>query len=157
LLAGREFGFKAAGLGARDTLRLEAAMPLYGHELSENINPIEAGLSFACNLNDRSFIGDNALREIASAGPLRMRIGLEFDGKRPVREGCPVVDANGNPVGIVTSGAPSPTLGKPIAMAMVESRVINATSGMSNEEIRIDNRGTLQIARTTPLPFYRAG
>jgi len=157
LLAGRGVGFKAAGLGARDTLRLEAAMPLYGHELSEHINPIEAGLSFACNLNDRSFIGDNALREVAVTGPSRRRIGLEFDGKRPVREGCTVLDARDNPVGIVTSGAPSPTLGRPIAMALVESRVINTTSGMSTEELRIDNRGTTQSARTTPLPFYRVG
>ena len=157
LLAGRGVGFKAAGLGARDTLRLEAAMPLYGHELSEHINPIEAGLSFACNLNDRSFIGDNALREVAVTGPSRRRIGLEFDGKRPVREGCTVLDASDNPVGIVTSGAPSPTLGRPIAMALVESRVINTTSGMSTEELRIDNRGTTQSARTTPLPFYRVG
>lgn len=155
LLAGRDVGFRAAGLGARDTLRLEAAMPLYGHELSEQINPIEAGLTFACNLNDRSFIGDQCLREITAKGPARVRVGLVFDGKRPVREGCPVLDKNGDNVGIVTSGAPSPTLAKPIAMAMVQSRLIDRSTGRSHEELRVDNRGTVQAAMTSPLPFYR--
>jgi len=156
LLAGRAVGFKAAGLGARDTLRLEAAMPLYGHELSEQINPIEAGLAFACDLNDRNFIGDQALREITTNGPSRIRVGLVFDGKRPVREGCSVLDTDDKTVGYVTSGAPSPTLGRPIAMAMVESRLIDFESGTSKEELRIDNRGTVQPATTTALPFYRA-
>jgi aminomethyltransferase len=155
LLAGREAGFKAAGLGARDTLRLEAAMPLYGHELSEQINPIEAGLAFACNLNDRSFIGDECLRAIAANGAQRVRVGLVFDGKRPVREGCPVLDADGNVVGIVTSGAPSPTLAKPIAMALVQSQVIDRSTGLSRTELRVDNRGTIQAAMISPLPFYR--
>lgn len=155
LLAGRSAGFKAAGLGARDTLRLEAAMPLYGHELSEQINPIEAGLAFACNLNDRNFIGEQALQEITTNGPARMRVGLVFDGKRPVREGCPVLDTHDKTIGYVTSGAPSPTLGRPIAMAMVESRLIDLESGMSKDELRIDNRGTVQAAMTTALPFYR--
>lgn len=156
LLAGREFGFCAAGLGARDTLRLEAAMPLYGHELSEQINPIEAGLTFACNLEGRSFIGDESLREIVAKGPKRRRVGLIFDGKRPVREGCTVLNENNEPVGIVTSGAPSPTLGRPIAMALVNSDVIDSVTGLSLGELRIDNRGTIQSALTTTLPFYKA-
>jgi len=148
LLAGRDVGFKAAGLGARDTLRLEAAMPLYGHELSEQINPFEAGLGFACNLEGRSFIGGDALRAVHAAGPVRKRIGLLFDSKRPVREGCGVTDANGKCVGVVTSGAPSPSLGRPIAMALVD---VNA-----QEPFTIDNRGTSQPAKVTPLPFLRS-
>ena len=145
LLAGRAVGFKAAGLGARDTLRLEAAMPLYGHELSEQINPIEAGLAFACNLEGRDFIGSESLRTIVKNGPARKRIGLFFDGKRPVRENCPVLDANQQPIGFVTSGGPSPTLARPIAMALVAA---DATG-----EMFIDNRGTLQPATPTALPF----
>ena len=131
-------------------------MPLYGHELSEQINPIEAGLTFACNLEGRSFIGDESLREIVAKGPNRRRVGLIFDGKRPVREGCTVLDKNNKPVGIVTSGAPSPTLGRPIAMALVNSDVINSVTGLSLDELRIDNRGTIQPALTTTLPFYKA-
>ncbi|MGV3485061.1 MAG: glycine cleavage system aminomethyltransferase GcvT [Planctomycetaceae bacterium] len=155
LLVGRDLGFRAAGLGARDTLRLEAAMPLYGHELSEQINPLEAGLSFACNLENRSFIGDQALRDIAAQGPRRIRVGLVFDGKRPVREGCAVLDPAGNTLGHVTSGAPSPTLGRPIGMALVDREAIDPATGLSRVELKVDNRGVLQGATTTTMPFYR--
>jgi aminomethyltransferase len=149
LLAGRDEGFVAAGLGARDTLRLEAGMPLYGHELDESTDPISAGLTFACDLQGRSFIGDEALREIAASGPPRKRIGLLPDGKRPAREGCPVLDAGGVRIGVVTSGGPSPTLGRPIAMAYVKSD----HAGESN--YRIDIRGKVVAASATPLPFYK--
>jgi aminomethyltransferase len=155
LLAGRDAGFRSAGLGARDTLRLEAAMPLYGHELTEHINPIEAGLSFACSLEGRTFIGSESLRDVVASGPQRNRVGLLFDTKRPVREGCPVLDANDTPIGVVTSGAPSLTLGRPIAMALVDSRAIDQATGLSHGPLKIDNRGTIQLATTTPLPFYR--
>jgi aminomethyltransferase len=155
LLAGREFGFSAAGLGARDTLRLEAAMPLYGHELSEEIDPISAGLAFACNLDDRSFIGDQALRQIAQQGAQRVRIGLLPDGKRPVREGCAVLDSSEQPVGWVTSGAPSPTLARPIAMAMVDARAAKLASEATGYQLLIDNRGHRQPAASAPLPFYQ--
>ncbi len=149
LLAGRDAGFVPAGLGARDTLRLEAAMPLYGHELDETIDPISAGLNFACNLDDRSFIGDEALRSIASAGPTQARIGLLPDGKRPAREGCPILDANGSPIGRITSGGPSPTLGMPIAMAYVGSEHAD------DSEYRIDIRGKIVMAKPTKMPFYK--
>ena len=149
LLAGRDEGFIAAGLGARDTLRMEAGMPLYGHELDETTDPISAGLSFACNLEDRSFIGDQSLREIAAAGPPRVRIGLLPEGKRPAREGCKVLDPDGQEIGHVTSGGPSPTLGHPIAMAYVDA----AFAGAAN--FRIDIRGKQVSAVPTPLPFYR--
>ncbi len=149
LLAGRDQGFAAAGLGARDTLRLEASMPLYGHELDETIDPLSAGLAFACNLEDRCFIGDQALREIAAAGPSRVRIGLLPEGKRPAREGCPVLHSDGRPLGVVTSGGPSPTLGYPIAMAYVDS--VHA----ADAEFQIDIRGKMVSARQTKMPFYK--
>jgi aminomethyltransferase len=156
LLVGRDAGFRAAGLGARDTLRLEAAMPLYGHELSEQINPIEAGLSFACSLQGRSFIGSESLQEVTAKGPQRTRVGLLFDTKRPVREGCTVLDSDDKPIGVVTSGAPSLTLGRPIALALVDSRAIDLATGLSHAPLKIDNRGSIQSAITTTLPFYKA-
>lgn len=154
LLAGREVGLQPAGLGARDTLRMEAAMPLYGHELTESVNPLEAGLSFAVNLtnadgSERSFIGDESLRNVAKEKPKRQRVGLVPEGKRPAREGCHVLDSNGDKIGIVTSGGPSPTLGHPIAMALVD-----ATSA-DEETMQIDIRGTHVPAQKTPLPFYK--
>ena len=149
LLAGRDDGFTAAGLGARDTLRLEAAMPLYGHELDETIDPISAGLSFACSLKDRTFIGDQALRDLAAGPPGRKRIGLLPEGKRPAREGCPVLSEQEEAIGVVTSGGPSPTLGYPIAMAYVDA------ARATDPTFRIDIRGKTVTARPTPLPFYR--
>lgn len=149
LLAGRDDGFAPAGLGARDTLRLEASMPLYGHELDESINPIAAGLSFACNLKDRSFIGDQALRDITTAGPERTRIGLLPEGKRPAREGCTVLSSTGEAIGVVTSGGPSPILGHPIAMAYV------AAEHRDDANFQIDIRGKTVAARPTTMPFYK--
>lgn len=149
LLAGRESGFIAAGLGARDTLRMEAGMPLYGHELSETIDPISAGLSFAVNFPDRFFIGDEALQGIKREGSKQMRVGLLPEGKRPAREGCDVLDARGKKIGIVTSGGPSPTLGIPIAMAMIDR------DHAGDPEFQIDIRGRSVAAIATKLPFYR--
>ncbi|WP_044302592.1 glycine cleavage system aminomethyltransferase GcvT [Rhodopirellula sallentina] len=149
LLAGREAGFTAAGLGARDTLRMEAGMPLYGHELDESVDPITAGLNFSVKLADRNFIGDEALREIKKTGPSRVRIGLFPEGKRPAREGCDVLDSNGTKIGVVTSGGPSPTLGVPIAMAYVDAAHAKDT------EFQIDIRGRTTPAKPTKLPFYR--
>jgi aminomethyltransferase len=149
LLAGREAGFAAAGLGARDTLRMEAAMPLYGHELDETIDPLTAGLGFAVNLADRSFIGRDALQKIKNESAPRSRIGLLPEGKRPAREGCDVLDREGKKIGVVTSGGPSPTLGVPIAMALVDTAHANDT------EFQIDIRGRTTSAQQTKLPFYR--
>ena len=149
LLAGRNDGFVAAGLGARDTLRLEAGMPLYGHELNESIDPLSAGLKFACTLKDRSFLGSHALVKTAETGPATVRIGLRPEGKRPAREGCPVLDREGQRIGEVTSGGPSPTLGYPIAMAYVDS------AHAADNEFKIDIRGKLVDAKPTKLPFYK--
>ena len=149
LLAGRESGFLPAGLGARDTLRMEAAMPLYGHELDETIDPLAAGLRFACTLKDRSFIGDQVLRQIAADGPKQTRIGLLPEGKRPAREGCQILDSSGTSIGRITSGGPSPTLGIPIAMAYVDS------DHADESEFIIDIRGKTVTAKPTKLPFYQ--
>ncbi|GAA5506672.1 aminomethyltransferase [Novipirellula caenicola] len=149
MLAGRDEGFAAAGLGARDTLRMEAGMPLYGHELNESIDPISAGVSFACNLKDRSFIGDDALRAVKAAGPKQVRVGMIPEGKRPAREGCDVLDADGKKIGFVTSGGPSPTLGHPIVMAYVDAEYADA------KQFQIDIRGKTVVANVTPLPFYK--
>ncbi|MEM6469884.1 MAG: glycine cleavage system aminomethyltransferase GcvT [Planctomycetota bacterium] len=151
LLAGRDLGFAPAGLGARDTLRMEAGMPLYGHELNESIDPITAGLSFACNLKDREFIGYESIAAKKANGPDRRRIGLFLEGRRPAREGCEVYSTDGQLIGEVTSGGPSPTLGRPIAMALVDSQAA------SSQEFEVDIRGKRASATKTKLPFYKRG
>lgn len=150
LLAGRDERFIAAGLGARDTLRLEAGMPLYGHELDEYLDPLSAGLAFACNLEGRSFIGDDALRAIQRQGPPRVRVGLLPEGRRPAREGCGVLAEDGTVIGRVTSGTVSPTLGYPIAMGYVA-----ADHAAVGTRLVIDIRGKSCPATVAPLPFYR--
>ncbi len=142
-------GGGAVGLGARDTLRLEAGMPLYGHELDESIHPFQAGLGFAVNLKDRVFPGSEPLARLKEDGALPIRIGLELTGKRVPREGYPVFSGE-QPIGRVSSGTFSPTLGRPIAMAFVERS--HATVGA---ELAIDIRGAREQARVVTLPFYR--
>jgi aminomethyltransferase len=142
-------GGMACGLGARDTLRLEAAMPLYGHELSETINPIQAGLNFAVNLKDRKFIGSEALERFTADKSQPVRIGLECDGKRVPRQGCPILH-NGAIVGEVTSGTFSPTLNHPIAMAYVAP-----SASAIGTQLTTDIRGTEHPSVVVPLPFYK--
>ncbi len=149
MAAGRELGVAAAGLGARDTLRLEAGMPLYGHELSESIDPLQAGLAFAVNLQGREFSGRAAIAASKDNPTRPVRIGLELSGRRVPREHYPVL-ADGQNVGEITSGTFSPTLQRPIAMAYVNPSV--ATVG---SELAVDVRGTPEPARVVTLPFYR--
>jgi aminomethyltransferase len=140
---------KPAGLGARDTLRLEAGMPLYGHELGETLDPLSAGLGWAVDLN-KDFIGVGPLRQIRDAGgPRRKLVGLELDGRRIARQGTPVT-AGGAVVGEVTSGTFSPTLQKSIAMAFVDT----AQSALGTE-LSADLKGTPNPAKVVPLPFYK--
>jgi aminomethyltransferase len=148
---GREACLEPCGLGARDTLRLEAAMPLYGHELNESIDPLTAGLSFAVKLDGREFIGKDALAAIKGAGLQKSRVGLELAGKRIAREGAAVFVGN-EEVGAVTSGTFSPTLEKSIAMAYV--RRSNARVGTS---VEVDIRGKREAATIVKLPFYKRG
>jgi aminomethyltransferase len=146
---GTEHAAKPAGLGARDTLRLEAGMPLYGHELSENINPLEADLSFAVQLEDREFPGAGVLRSVLDDGARRRRIGLKLSGKRVPREAFAVLD-NNKQVGVITSGTFSPTLNQPIAMALVDTA--HAREGAL---LKVDIRGRTEDANIVALPFYR--
>jgi aminomethyltransferase len=150
MLAGREAGIAAVGLGARDTLRLEAGMPLYGHELSETIDPYQAGLAMAVQLTDRSFIGREALAHKAAQPPARRRVGLTLEGRRVAREGAAVLAAGGQTVGEVTSGTFSPTFQKPIAMAYIDQSVLEAAPPLT-----VDIRGTQVPASLSPLPFYK--
>jgi aminomethyltransferase len=142
-------GAKPCGLGARDTLRLEAAMPLYGHELSEEIDPYQAGLAWAVKLDKGDFIGRDALLRRKDDPALRRRVGLELEGKRLAREGAGVLRA-GQPVGQVASGTFAPTLNKAIAMAYVNSDLTNPGTLLT-----VDVRGKPEPARVVPLPFYR--
>jgi aminomethyltransferase len=141
-------GAKPCGLGARDTLRLEAAMPLYGHELTEETNPIEAGLAWAVKLDKGDFIGRGPI-ETAVAGHERQRVGLELDGKRAAREGS-TVESDGRPVGRVTSGSFAPTLQKSIAMAYVER-----ASAAVGTRLQVEIRGDRVAAQVVKLPFYQ--
>lgn len=142
-------GGMATGLGARDTLRLEAAMPLYGHELNEEITPLEAGLNFAVNLEGRKFPGSETLAKIKRDGPKRIRIGLELSGKRVPREHYMIL-SNGQSIGEISSGTFSPTLQKPIAMGYVPPQFAKPGT-----ELSIDIRGAQELAQVVKLPFYR--
>lgn len=141
-------GASAAGLGARDTLRLEAAMPLYGHELSEDIDPIQAGLKFAVNLKDRTFPGRDALERRLADPTTSRRVGLVLEGKRVPREGYALVRGS-TQVGSVTSGTFSPTLEKPIAMGYV-----SPDAAEIGTKLDVDIRGRTEPAQVVELPFY---
>lgn len=142
-------GATPAGLGARDTLRLEAAMPLYGHELAEAVNPFQAGLAFAVDLEGREFPGRDALARFKDDPRQPRRVGLELSGKRVPRENFSISSA-GRSVGHVTSGTFSPTLERPIAMGYVEPQF--ASPGT---QVEVDIRGRSEPARVVELPFYR--
>ncbi|MBX3443625.1 MAG: glycine cleavage system aminomethyltransferase GcvT [Planctomyces sp.] len=146
---GAGHGLAACGLGCRDTLRLEAAMPLYGHELSEQIDPLTAGLGFAVKLDKGDFVGAAALRRIAERGPDRVRVGLTLAGRRIAREHSHIL-AGDRQIGEVTSGTFSPTLQKSIAMGYVEPGFTAAgTAALA------DIRGKTEAAIITALPFYK--
>jgi aminomethyltransferase len=148
LKAGTSLGVKPCGLGARDTLRFEAAMPLYGHEMDESVNPYDAGLSWAVKLNKGDFVGRDALKK-AKLESSRVRVGLAIEGKRIARQGS-VVSAGGSEVGKVTSGTLSPTLGRSLAMALITREAASAGKPLS-----VDIRGHTEAATVVPLPFYR--
>ena len=149
---------KPAGLGARDTLRLEAGMPLYGHELTEEIDPLSAGLGFGVSLHKHEtgegeppvprFLGQESLERIAADGPAKRLVGLLIDGKRTPRQDAPVT-RDGAPIGLVTSGCHSPTLDRPIAMAYVDAE---AAAEGSKLAVTIGAGGEAD-ATVTKLPF----
>ena len=145
-------GAKPCGLGARDTLRLEAAMPLYGHELNDTIDPIQAGLAWAVKLEKGEFLGRDAIRlaSEASDGFRSTRIGLQLEGNRAAREGSGIQNAAGEPLGKVTSGSYVPWLDRSIAMGYVPAE--HAAIGNT---LNIDIRGSIVPAVVVALPFYK--
>lgn len=151
LTRGQSVGLKPCGLGSRDTLRLEAAMPLYGHELTDKIDPITAGLDFAVKLQKKDFVGKTALTEIAGRSDHYVRVGLALSGRRIAREEAAVFQGE-KPVGIVTSGTFSPTLEQAIAMAYV----IPSASEVGTP-LEVDIRGRREAATVVKLPFYSRG
>ena len=149
LAAGQPLGLVPAGLASRDTLRLEAGMPLHGHELSIDVLPAQAGMSRVVALDKDDFVGKQALASVLAVDA-PVLVGLTAEGRRAGRAGYAVVDAAGRAVGEITSGALSPTLGYPIAMALVSPEV-----SAPGTELFLDVRGTRIPATVTALPFYR--
>ncbi len=145
--AGEPSGLIPCGLGCRDTLRLEAGMPLYGHEIDRNTNPYEAHLTFGVSETAPS-LGASALAEIRKNGAKRTLIGLTSDGPRIPRQGC-AVHSRGKAVGAICSGTRSPTLSKNIATAMIE-----ASADVADGALTIDIRGDHVRATRIPMPFY---
>ena len=155
--AGAGHGLVPAGLAARDTLRLEAGMALYGNELGPDITPFEAGLGRVVKFTKPGdFVGRDALAQAAEAGPRRVLTGLAGESRRVPRHGYGVL-WDGAPCGTVTSGAPSPTLGVPIALAYLEPEAARqaADAGGGTGRLAVDVRGRAEPARVVPLPFYR--
>ena len=142
---------KPIGLGARDSLRLEAGLPLYGHDLDPETTPLMADLGFALMKRRREeggFLGAERLKLEREQGAVTRRVGLIVDGRQPVREGADVLDADGNAVGRVTSGGHSPSTGQPIAMAYVPT----ALAAPANT-VQLSQRGKVHAATVTPMPF----
>jgi len=149
LESGRAADVIPCGLGARDTLRLEAAMRLYGNDIDESTTVLEAGLEWTIAWDKKDFLGRDSLVEQRDAGIARTLVGLEMIDRGIARHGYPVV-RDGRPIGVVTSGTQTPFLKKAIAMAYVP--VDLAAPG---SEIDVDVRGRASKARVVPLPFYK--
>jgi aminomethyltransferase len=152
LSAGDEFGIRPCGLGARNTLRLEAGMSLYGHEISDTINVLEAGLDRWLKLDKGEFIGRRSLQELQSnGGPTRKLIGLEMVERGIARDGYAVLSLDGNGIGQVTSGSPAPFLKTNIAFALVPTAV-----SLSGEDVLVQVRPNQTArAKQVPTPFYK--
>ncbi len=148
LQQGEALGLVPCGLGCRDTLRLEAGMPLYGHEMDEATDPLTAGLSFGVKLSAGDFIGKEALLEVRQHPTGRVRVGLELEGRRIAREETPILH-EGQPVGVVTSGTFSPTLQRAIAMGYVPQSLCAPGTA-----VEVEVRGHRLPARAVNLPFY---
>lgn len=150
LEAGKDFGIVACGLGARNTLRLESKLPLYGHEISDTINVWEAGLDRFCKLEKADFIGRGALEEAKAEGVNRTLVGLEMTERGIARDGYKVLDDAGREIGYVTSGSYAPFLKKNIALAYVPPNF--STIGST---VRVEIRGQGVKAQIVQTPFYK--
>ncbi|HEY6662891.1 MAG TPA: glycine cleavage system aminomethyltransferase GcvT [Sphingomicrobium sp.] len=142
---------KPIGLGARDSLRLEAGLPLYGHDLDRGTTPVMAGLTFAINKRRRAegaFAGSARILAELESGPVQKRVGLDVSGRQPVREGALVLDGEGNEIGKITSGGFSPSLQRPIAMGYVGAPFAEAGSAL-----KLEQRGKLFDATVAAMPF----
>jgi aminomethyltransferase len=149
LTAGKEHGLRPAGLGARDTLRLEAGFCLYGHELDEQTNPLEARLGWTVKLNKGDFIGRDSLLQVKAQGPQRLLVGIELLERGVARRGCALCDQE-RQIGALTSGSHSPTLHKNIGMGYVE-----AAQAVTGKQLQVDIRGKRVAAQIVALPFYK--
>ena len=147
LESGKEEGLIPCGLGARDTLRMEAAMPLYGHEMDDEVTPLETGLGFAVKMAKEDFVGKDAL--IARGEPKRKRIGLKVTGRGIIREHQDVY-VDGKVIGHTTSGTHCPFLGYPIGMALVDAAYTE-----EGAKVEVEVRGRMVEALVVALPFYK--
>ncbi|MEZ4308402.1 MAG: glycine cleavage system aminomethyltransferase GcvT [Polyangiaceae bacterium] len=147
---GREHGLVPAGLGARDTLRLEARLSLYGNDIDETTNPIEAGLGWVVKLDKQDFVGKAALAKIKAEGPARKLVGFEMTGRGIARHGYPMLDTSGAVVGICTSGSPGPTVGKNIGLGYLPSAMTAVGT-----PFLVDCRGKQVEAVVVKTPFYK--
>ena len=139
------------GLGARDSLRLEAGLPLYGHDIDTTTSPIAAGLTFAINKRRKmawDFLGGRVMRDELDNGPARLRVGLRLEGRAPAREGAEIARSDGTVIGLVTSGGFAPSLNAPIAMGYVP-----ASDAADGTELAIIVRGKMLPAHVSPMPF----
>jgi aminomethyltransferase len=149
--AGQEFGIRPCGLGARNTLRLEAGMPLYGHELSDSINVLESFIARWLKLDKGNFIGREALLALqAAGGPKRKIVALEMVERGIGRDGYSVLSLDGAEIGVITSGSPAPFLKTNIAFALVP-----ATVAASGEDVLVQVRANQVRAKQVPMPFYK--
>jgi aminomethyltransferase len=142
---------RPVGLGARDSLRLEAGLPLYGHDIDLETTPVMADLTFAISKRRRAeggFPGDSRIQHELENGAAQKRVGFDIEGRQPVREGALVLDGEGNQVGRITSGGFSPSLQRPIAMGYVATALAEPGT-----ELKVEQRGKLFDARVAPMPF----
>jgi aminomethyltransferase len=147
---GRAFGIKPAGLGARDTLRLESRLSLYGNDIDETTNPLEAGLGWVTKLDKATFVGKEALAKVKAAPLPRKLVGFEVTGRGIARHGYPLRDLEGNEVGICTSGSPGPTVGKNIGLGYLP-----AAMTAIGTKFNVDCRGKSIEAVVVKTPFYK--
>lgn len=147
---GRPLGLQPAGLGARDTLRLEVRLSLYGNDIDETTNPYEAGLGWTVKVDKGDFLGRDALRAIKEKGPVRKLVGFEMKGRGIARSGYPLLDSEGRSIGVCTSGAPSPTTGKSIGLGYLPTELSKIGT-----EILVDCRGKQVPAVVVKTPFYK--
>jgi aminomethyltransferase len=149
--AGKDVGIKPVGLGARDTLRLEARLSLYGNDIDETTNPLEAGLGWVVKMDKGDFVGRAALEAIKQKPLARKLVGFEVTGRGIARHGYPLRDLEGNEVGICTSGSPGPTVGKNIGLGYLPAAMTSVGT-----KFMVDCRGKNVEAVVVPVPFYKA-